>query len=137
MSRNAEQIIREFGAAWERRDIEFIVDAVTEDVEYANVPLPPMVGREAVRHFITPNLTKATGVEFKYLSLVVSDDGATVLCERMDAFLFGDARVPIPVMGIFELRGDKICKWRDYSDIATFVRQMEAIGQRPGPGIAD
>jgi len=35
------------------------------------------------------------------------------------------------------LRDDKIAEWRDYADIGTFVRDMQAIGQLPGPGIVN
>jgi limonene-1,2-epoxide hydrolase len=38
-------------------------------------------------------------------------------------------------MGIFQVRGEKISRWRDYADIGTFVRQMQAIGHAPGPRI--
>ncbi|HTT82828.1 MAG TPA: limonene-1,2-epoxide hydrolase family protein [Rhizomicrobium sp.] len=136
MSRTPEQIVREFGQLWEQRDIEGIVQAMTENCVYANVPLPPMRGRDAVRNFITPNLTKADGVEFRFLAIATAADGRTVLTERIDAFLFGDKRVAIPLMGIFVLRGEEIAEWRDYADIGTFVRDMRAIGQMPGPGVA-
>ena len=136
MTRTPDQIIRDFGQCWENRDIEGIVNAMTEDCVYANVPIPAMHGHVEVRKFVTPNLTKASAVEFKFLSIATAMDGKTVLCERLDAFIFGDRRVPIPVMGVFVLRGEKIAEWRDYSDIASFVRDMKAIGQMPGPGIA-
>ena len=131
------QLVEEFGRAWERQDIEAIIDALHEDIVYQNVPVPEMLGKAAVRHFITPNLTKASGVQFKFLFIAQTEDGNSVLCERMDYFFFGDREVPIPVMGIFEFAGDKIIRWRDYSDIATFVKQMHAIGQAPGPGIVE
>ena len=35
-------------------------------------------------------------------------------------------------MGVFEFRDGLIAAWRDYADIGDFVRQMTAIGQRPG-----
>jgi limonene-1,2-epoxide hydrolase len=135
MARTPEQIIRDFCQLWEDQDIEGIVNACTEDVRYANVPVPEMIGRDAMRTFISRNLTAADKVEFKLLSIATASDGRTVLTERIDAFHFGDKRVPLLLMGIFVLRGDKICEWRDYTDIGTFVSQMSAIGQRPGPGI--
>ncbi len=55
----------------------------------------------------------------------------------MDAFHFGNRRVPIPIMGIFVFRGDKTHEWRDYTDMRAFISHMSAIGQRPGPGIVD
>ena len=135
MNQTRMQLVEEFGRAWERRDIEAIIAALSDDIVYQNVPVPEMRGKDAVRHFITPNLTRASGVQFKFLFMAQTPDGNSILCERMDCFFFGEQEVPIPVMGIFEFRGDKIARWRDYADIATFVRQMRAIGQAPGPGI--
>jgi limonene-1,2-epoxide hydrolase len=135
--RTPEQIIEDFCALWEAQDIEGIVNACTEDVRYQNVPVPEMIGRDAMRTFISRNLKAASGVEFKLLAIAVAKDGKTVLTERMDAFHFGDKRVPLPLMGIFVLRGELICEWRDYTDMRAFIAAMSAIGQRPGPGIND
>ncbi|MGZ5834659.1 MAG: limonene-1,2-epoxide hydrolase family protein [Xanthobacteraceae bacterium] len=137
MPKSPEDLVRDFCALWENQDIEGIVNACTEDVRYANVPVPEMVGRDAMRKFISRNLTAADRVEFKLLAIATAADGRTVLTERMDAFHFGDKRVPIPLMGIFVFRGDKICEWRDYTDMRAFIAAMSTIGQRPGPGIAD
>jgi limonene-1,2-epoxide hydrolase len=133
--RTPEQIVEDFCALWEAQDIEGIVNACTEDVRYQNVPVPEMIGRDAMRTFISRNLTAASGMDFKLLNIAVAKDGCTVLTERMDAFHFGDQRVPIPLMGIFVLRGEFICEWRDYTDMRAFIEHMSRIGQRPGPGI--
>lgn len=132
MSRTSEQIVRDFGLLWERRDIEGIVAAMAEDCVYANVPLPAMHGRAAVRKFITPSLTRADCIEWKFLAQATGADGKTVFTERIDSFVFGDKRVDVPLMGIFVLDGEKIAQWRDYADIGQFVRDMQAIGQTPG-----
>jgi limonene-1,2-epoxide hydrolase len=117
---------------WNRRDIGAIVAALTEDVVYRNVPLPPLHGRAAVRAFITPNLQRVTRMHWVVHALAVTADGTAVLTERTDSFHFGEQAVHVPVMGIFEFRGVLIAGWRDYADIGDFVRQMGAIGQRPG-----
>jgi limonene-1,2-epoxide hydrolase len=57
-----------------------------------------------------------------------------VLTERVDVFHYSSGRVSVPLMGIFRVRDGKIAEWRDYADIASFVRQMAAIGQTPGVG---
>lgn len=136
MARTPEQIVLDFAALWEARDVEGVVQATTPDIVYANHPIPAMVGHEAVRAFVKPNLERATGVEWKFLFIATTADGRTVLTERIDSFIFGDRRVDAPLMGIFELEGDKIARWRDYADIPGFIRDMQAIGQAPGPGVA-
>lgn len=121
---------------WNRRDVDAIVAALTEDVAYQNQPLPALHGRDAVRAFISPNLARVTLMEWIVHRYAVTPDGKGVFTERHDNFHFGEAVVSVPVMGIFEFRGPLIAGWRDYADIGDFVRQMSAIGQRPGPGLA-
>lgn len=120
---------------WNRCDIEAILEALSADVVYQNLPAPAMHGRDEVRAFITPNLTRVTRIEWIVHRIGLTADGKGVFTERTDHFHFGDAVVSAPVMGIFEFRGEKIAAWRDYADIGDFVRQMGAIGQRPGPGL--
>jgi limonene-1,2-epoxide hydrolase len=126
-----------FVSHWNRRDIDAIVNALSEDVVYQNVPLPAMHGRAAVRAFITPNLKRVTQISWVIHNFALAADGNKVLTERTDSFHFGDRAVHVPVMGIFEFRGDLICAWRDYADIAEFVKQMAAIGQQPGWSATD
>ena len=52
----------------------------------------------------------------------VRDD--LVFAERVDRFTIGEKRVVVRVAGVFEVRDGKISAWRDYSDIATFRRQL-------------
>lgn len=117
---------------WNRRDIEAIVNALTEDIDYQNLPLPAMHGRAAVREFITPNLLRVSKMEFITHTIAATADGQRVLTERTDNFHFGERVVSVPVMGVFEFRGALIAKWRDYADIGSFVQQMQQLGQRPG-----
>jgi len=123
---------RAFVEHWNRRDIDAIVAALSEDVVYRNVPLPALHGRDAVRNFITPNLERVTRMHWVVHALAVTADGRKVLTERTDSFYFGTEAVHVPVMGVFEFREALIADWRDYADIGEFVRQMAAIGQRPG-----
>jgi limonene-1,2-epoxide hydrolase len=123
---------RAFVGHWNRRDVDKIIGALAPDVVYQNLPLPALHGREAVREFITPNLRRVTVMNWVVHTLAVTADGNRVLTERTDSFHFGEQAVHVPVMGVFEFRDGLIAAWRDYADIGDFVRQMGAIGQRPG-----
>jgi limonene-1,2-epoxide hydrolase len=129
---SAEELVRDFSDAFGRKDINLIFDLLADDCVYANVPLPAMVGKAAIRAFLVPSLEKADKIEFILMNIATAADGSTVLTERVDVFHYANGRASVPLMGIFLVRDGKIAEWRDYADIASFVRQMAAIGQTPG-----
>ena len=51
---------RRFIDHWNGRDIDAILGSLAADVVYQNLPLPEMIGHEAVRSFITPNLLRVS-----------------------------------------------------------------------------
>jgi limonene-1,2-epoxide hydrolase len=121
-----------FISYWNRRDIDAIVAALSDDVVYQNVPLPAVHGSAAVRAFIGPGLKHATEVAWTIHHFAVAADGNKVFTERTDSFRFGDQAIDVPVMGIFEFRGDLICAWRDYADVTDIASRMTAIAQKQG-----
>jgi limonene-1,2-epoxide hydrolase len=131
VTRTAEQIVLDFAAAFPRKDIDYLVEAMSEDCVYANVPLPPLRGRAAFRDFTAPALARADRIEFIMLHIATARDGLTVLTERIDVFHYGAQRVSVPLMGIFVVRDGRIAEWRDYADLSSFLKQMAAIGQTP------
>ena len=112
-----------FIAAWEARDVEKILAAMTPDAIYHNIPMQAMKGREAIREFVAPFLAGATRVEWTVHN-IAENAGGTVLTERTDVFEMGPKRISLPVMGTFEFRDGLISAWRDYFDLADFQRQM-------------
>ena len=48
----------------------------------------------------------------------------TVMNERTDRFVAGDATYDLPVMGVFEVHDGKISLWRDYFDMAIINEMM-------------
>jgi limonene-1,2-epoxide hydrolase len=113
---NPDQIVRDFAAAWGRGDLEAILATFTDDAVYHNIPMAPMTGKDEIRTFLDGFLND--GVEFEIHHQIVS--GNIVMNERTDTLDFGDNQVSLPVMGVFELDGDKIKAWRDYFDMAPF-----------------
>lgn len=116
---------RAFIAAWERKDVDAIVDACAKNVVYHNIPMEPVRGREAVRTAIAPFLQMAERVVWETPHIAETDSGA-VLTERVDHFHFpGGRTMTIRVMGTFEFDADgKLTEWRDYFDLAEFQSQM-------------
>ncbi len=117
-----EQLVKDFCAAWADGDLDRVVSWFTEDGVYHNIPVDPLVGHEAIRGMIEAFTAGLTVVEFKILKML--SDGPTVVTERVDIFEKPDgSRVELPVMGIFEFRGDKIAHWREYFDLNQFMSQ--------------
>jgi limonene-1,2-epoxide hydrolase len=112
---DAEQVVREFCDAWSQGDLDRIMGYFADDAVYHNIPMDPVVGTEAIRAFIEGFTAMVDRIEFEILHLAV--DGNVVLTERVDTFVRPAGSVGLPVMGTFELDGDRITAWRDYFDM--------------------
>jgi len=99
-------------------------DFFTADAVYHNIPLDPVIGRDAIRDTIAMFLGMADKVWFDTLHIVA--DGPIVMTERIDHFAQGDRDIALPVMGTFEVRDGRITAWRDYFDMAQFTSQRSA-----------
>ena len=120
----AQKVVEAFITAWNEKDYEQVLSLLTDDVEYHNMPLPILKGKQAVRSFLD---ALGNPDEINWQVHHIAAHGAVVLTERTDNFIFGEQAISLPVMGTFEIRGGKIAKWRDYFDLAQFTEQMAAI----------
>jgi limonene-1,2-epoxide hydrolase len=115
-----EEVVREFCAAWERKDPDELLGWFAPDAVYHNMPVEPAKGHDAIRAVFDMFLPMATSIRFEILSLGV--DGNRVYTERVDHFETVDGRtIPLPVAGVFEIADGKITAWRDYFDLQTFL----------------
>ncbi len=124
MARTPEQVVREFCAAWPRLDIEELMAYFTPDGIYHNMPGPPAVGAEAVRKTIAGFLGGWQQTEWEVLNIAAN--GNVVFAERVDRTLAGGKQIALPCTGVFEIEGEKIRAWRDYFDLQTYIRAMQA-----------
>ena len=125
MSKQPADVIRDFCAAWSRLDIDELMAYFSDDAIYHNMPGPPASGREAVRKTIEGFLKGWQQTEWEVLNIVAS--GNVVFAERIDRTDAGGRHVDLPLVGVFELEGEKIKAWRDYFDLNTYMKAM-------GPG---
>jgi limonene-1,2-epoxide hydrolase len=123
MAKSNEQVVRDFCEAWSRKDADELLGYFTDDAVYHNIPMPPMVGKAMIREAFNLFLPPSETIEFENLNVAVS--GNVVFTERVDRFLIGGKAVELPVAGVFELENGLIKAWRDYFDMATWVRQNE------------
>ena len=117
------ETVRAFMAAAERRDYDAALPLLADDVEYQNMPLPPVHGRDAVRETLEALMAMCTGAEWVVHREIA--DGDTVMNERTDRFELHGRWADLPVMGVFVVREGRIALWRDYFDLPTILSAME------------
>jgi limonene-1,2-epoxide hydrolase len=100
-------------------DVEGAVELLSVDVEYTNVGLPTVRGREGVRRLF--RALARDGAAFDVYVHAISADGPTVLTERTDILKFRRLSVQLWVCGRFDVREGKIVLWRDYFDYLAFA----------------
>jgi limonene-1,2-epoxide hydrolase len=110
-----DALVREFIAAWERRDTDHIVSAFTDDGIYHSTPLTPIVGKAAIREFVS-GFEKVPPGRLEIRHQVASD--SVVMNERTDHLTMNGQPVTLPIMGVFEIEGGRIKAWREYFDMA-------------------
>ena len=119
-------VVTAFIGAVEALDIDAAVDLLSDDVSYENVPVTPIVGKEAVRSTLAGFLGVASAVEWPVLREIVV--GNVVVNERLDRFEIGDGWLELPVAGFFEVTDDGLISlWRDYFDMTTYLNQLSAL----------
>jgi limonene-1,2-epoxide hydrolase len=122
MSAENEKLVTDFCKAWGRLNTDEVLSYLTDDCFYHNIPMEPMIGKEAVRQFVEPFLKNAQSANFEIKH--TTSAGNVVMNERVDTFVMGPKKIELPVAGVFEIRNGKISAWRDYFDLASFQKQM-------------
>ncbi|MGW0172232.1 limonene-1,2-epoxide hydrolase family protein [Rhodococcus sp. NPDC003322] len=112
-----DAVVTEFCARWKEADADALAEYFTEDAVYHNIPMEPVVGKGAIKDFITGFVAQFGGIDFRVHHQAAN--GSVVMNERTDVFAMGGTSIELPVMGVFEVTGDgKISGWRDYFDMA-------------------
>jgi limonene-1,2-epoxide hydrolase len=119
---DAERVVRDFCATFEKHDAEALRPFFTDDVVYHNIPMDPAVGADAAVAFIAGFFAMCESMVIETLHLAVR--GNVVLTERVDTFTVGQIVAPLPVMGTFEIRDGKISAWRDYFDLTQITKAL-------------
>ncbi|MGH6614572.1 limonene-1,2-epoxide hydrolase family protein [Sphingomonas sp.] len=124
---DAEQTVLAFVAAWNTLDEERIYGLMADDIVYHNMPMRPVVGREAVRAHLAGWPVDAC----EWIVSHIATRGAVVLTERVDHFVRGMDRITVPVMGAFEVADGRIAQWRDYFDMGALKPQSSKPQSNP------
>ncbi len=115
-------VVRRFCAAFAAGDLDDIIEFFTDDAVYHNIPLDPVVGKDAIRVTLAGIMGGFDTIEFRLEHIAAAGD--VVLTERVDILHGPNKTVSLPVMGAFEIVDDKISGWRDYFDMRQFTKQL-------------
>ena len=115
-----QAVVEAFLAALAAKDTETAAGLIDDDIEYVNVGLPTVRGRQEMDRVFA--LLSRPGVGFEVYLHAVSADGPVVLTERTDAILTGRMRNQFWVWGRFEVHDGKITLWRDSFDFVDILR---------------
>lgn len=118
----AAEVVREFCAAIDRKDLATVESLLNEKVVYHNIGSEPAVGRDAALAAVKFQFDMFDPISFRIRNLV--EDGTTVLTERVDEITANGIMAPVPVMGTFEVTDGRIVQWRDYFDMGLVGKLM-------------
>lgn len=113
------QLVERFLDLLRAEDVDGAAELLAADVEYVNVGLPTVHGRERVRRLLRATLG-LDGAGFEVYLHTISADGTSVLTERTDVMKFGRLRIQFWVCGRFDVHDGQIVLWRDYFDQMNF-----------------
>jgi limonene-1,2-epoxide hydrolase len=113
--RTPADVVIDFLEAWARYDLDAVLDLVSEDLEYTNVSLPTVHGRDRFELLARP-VIRPDRVGFKAYLHHVATDGDVVLTDRTDELTYRRFAARFWVYGRFVVREEKIAVWRDSFD---------------------
>ena len=119
--------VRRFCDAWsDNVSTAELAAFFTDDAVYHNVPLTPIIGRDAIAvnidSFIRPGPPGIEQIELRIVHIAAND--SIVMTERIDVFKLPERSFELAVMGTFEIRDGKIKAWRDYFDSNQFASRL-------------
>ncbi|WP_322819238.1 limonene-1,2-epoxide hydrolase family protein [Tepidiforma sp.] len=122
--RTPTEVVSAFIAEWQNPhpDPAQLAAYFTEDAVYHNIPASPVVGPEAIAAVFQSFLAQVSPRGWEVLRQIAN--GNLVMNERIDRFAIGDRLIELPVAGAFEVRGERICAWRDYFDMNTWLKAL-------------
>ncbi len=121
-----QEVVHAFIAAIEAKDLDVALPLLAEHVSYENMPMDPILGRDATAAVLRSYLDAASSVEWRTLREIAV--GNVVINERLDRFQIGDGWLELPVAGVWEVGDDgRISLWRDYFDMGSYVTQLATL----------
>jgi limonene-1,2-epoxide hydrolase len=126
MAMSPSEIVTAFIEAIERKDVAAAAAMASPSISYENMPMQPIVGREAMSATLEMFLDNANEVD--WVIVRQHEVGNVVFNERVDRFQIGEGWLELPLAGVFEVDDDGlITLWRDYFDMGSYQRQLAEL----------
>ncbi len=107
---------------WSEDTLAEILDCLTDDAVWHNMPLEPAIGKAAIESLLRQLGPTWGSVEIEIKN--IATQGTTVIVERVDRHTLADGRkIVMPICGVFETRDSLISACRDYFDLRTWRKQ--------------
>jgi limonene-1,2-epoxide hydrolase len=134
--RDAEpaEVVRSFLLAIEAGELDLALALLADDVEYINVTLPTVRGRDNLDRLFRPALERWHG-GFRVHIHAIATSGGIVLTERTDEIIMGPLKARISAYGHTEVVDGQITVWRDafdWADVLVGVARGLAGAVAPG-----
>lgn len=109
----AEEIVRAEIAAWGSNDVDAVMAHFADDATFDIGPdWPRLQGRDAIHEMMKTFFAGGKCVDLKVEYLAV--DRNVVLMERTDYWEVNGQQMSWPVMGAYEVKDEKIVRWREF-----------------------
>ena len=117
--------VLEFFGEWDELDTmrAAIRSRFTPDTIWESVGLSKVFGANDAIEFLDAFVSEIGAVRGEVAVHYIAATAHTVLTERTDCFVRSDGTsvAEVRLMGIFEMDGPKILRWRDYFDTRSFA----------------
>jgi limonene-1,2-epoxide hydrolase len=121
---NHAETIREYYAAWVRDDVAAVMSLCSDDVVAGIMPGEDLVGKQAVIQFLDKFAKGMTNKRYDIHAIVV--EGDVGMLEGVENYIKDGKPISLPFMTVFRFKTGKVCSWRDYFDMTTLLKQLQA-----------
>jgi len=109
-----ERTVDRLLTAYQRLDVDAMVECFTEDGAYHAMSMESAVGRDALRKLWSGWVSAMTDVICEVHRQLA--DETIVMHERTDRSTVGDRKLMTPVAAVFDIDNGLITDWREYFD---------------------
>jgi limonene-1,2-epoxide hydrolase len=116
--------IRRYYAAWIKDDVDGVLALCAEDVVGGVMPGRDLRGKAEVERFLRKFGTGMADKRYEFHAIIV--EGDVGMLEGVEDYTKDGKPVSTPFMTVFRFRDGQIASWRDYFDMASLLKQLEA-----------